>query len=74
MKLWASVEILCKQRPTYKIYVRVRKMFLENSKMAHVAEISPIIPLCFALNQSNSHVLLPLFLECMASRTAPYRS
>lgn len=58
MRLWANVVIFCKQRTTCEIYVKIRKMFLEKSKMTHVAEIAPIIPLYFALNQSNSHALL----------------
>lgn len=71
MRLWSSVLILCKQRTTCEIYVKIRKMFLENSKMTHVAEISLIIPLYFALNQSNSPALLLVFLQSVASKANP---
>lgn len=46
-------------------------MFLEKSKMIHVAEISPIIPLYFALHPSNSHALLLVFLESVVNRAHP---
>lgn len=46
-------------------------MFLEKSKMIHVAEISPIIPLYFALYPSNSHALLLVFLESVVNRDHP---
>lgn len=71
MRLWASVVVLCKQKPTHEIYVNIRKTFLENSEVACVVQIPSIISPHFALYQSNSPVRVLLFLEWVASRASP---